>query len=162
MNNSFVITADPPDSEQETCVANDGWFPDMDPAAVRAACMLDGTVTADRLLPALQNAMLSVNAELQVWADEQRVRWGYTCLADVPAPHVKGESAKLLHYRRAVHACLQAELLTVYRGGTTINTGNKLDRSNDDTYAQACDYRRQQRWAISDLLGQTRCTVELI
>lgn len=162
MNNSFVITADPPDSEQEPLVVNDGWFPDMDPAAVRAACMLDGTVTADRLKPALQNAMLSVNAELQPWADEQRVRWGYACLADVPAPQAGSESAKVLHYRRAVHACLQADLLTVYRGGATINTGNKLDRTSDDTYAQACEYRRMQRWAISDVLGQARCTVELI
>ena len=162
MNQSFVITADPPDSEQETLVVNDGWFPDMEPAAVRAACMLDGTVTAARLLPALQNAMLSVNAELQAWADEQRVRWGYACMADVPAQQVNGESAKLVHYRRAVHACLQADLLTTYRGGAAVTNGGKLERTHDDTYTQACDYRRQQRWAISDVLGQARCTVELI
>ena len=47
----------------------------MDPAAVRAACLLDGTVTPARLIPALQAAMLTVNCELQAWATEQRTRW---------------------------------------------------------------------------------------
>lgn len=160
--NGFVITATPPDSTEEPSITNDGWFPDMEPAKVRAACLLDGTVSADRLLPLLQNAMLDVNAELAEWAQEQRARWGYASLADVPAPQVGGESAKLLHYRRAVHACLQAQLLDAYRGMATISTGNKLDRSSDDTSTQAGDHRRNQRWAIADLLGHARATVELI
>lgn len=160
--NGFVITANPPDSTGEPEVTNDGWFPCMKPADVRAACLLDGTVTAERLLPALKSAMLDVNAELSEWAYEQRVRWGYACLSDVPAPQVGGESAKVLHYRRAVHACLQADLLSAYRGMATINTGNKLDRGSDDSSTQVAEHRRNQRWAIADVLGRARCTVELI
>lgn len=159
---SFVAIANPPPATPEAVIANDGWFPDMDPAQVRAACMLDGTVTDERLRQALQVAMLSVNAELQTWADEQRVRWGYTSLGDVPAPQVGGQSAKLLHYRRAVHACMQADLLDTYRGMAAVGTGNKIDRSHDDLQQNSCDHRRNQRWAISALLGRARATIDLL
>ena len=162
MNTGFFVTANPPAESQEPMVANDGWFPDMQPQAVRSACHLDGTVTPDRLRPALQNAMLTVNAELQDWVDEQRSRWGYTQLGDVPAIQVGGESAKLLHYRRAVHAALQADLVQTYRGMAAIATGNKLDRSSDDLQQTAGDYLRQLRNAIADIRGSARCTVELL
>ncbi len=160
--NGFVITTNPPDSEAEPSIANDGWFPDMDPAAVRDACRIDGSVTAARLLPALKAAMLAVNAELQPWADEQRVSWGYARLADVPAPQVGGESAKLLQYRRAIHAALQADLVQTYRGTSTAAVGNKFERDHDDLQCTAGDYLRQLRNAIADIRGQARCTVELI
>ena len=134
----------------------------MQPQAVRDACRLDGTITPQRLLPALQNAMLSVNAELQDWADEQRSRWGYACLADVPAIQVGGQSANLLHYRRAVHAALQADLVQTWRGMAAIATGNKLERNSDDLQQTAGDYLRQLRNAIADIRGNARCTVELL
>ena len=145
--NGFVITTNPPDSEAEPSIANDGWFPDMDPAAVRDACRIDGSVTAARLLP---------------WADEQRVSWGYARLADVPAPQVGGESAKLLQYRRAIHAALQADLVQTYRGTSTAAVGNKFERDHDDLQCTAGDYLRQLRNAIADIRGQARCTGELI
>lgn len=159
---SFVAITNPPPARPESVIANDGWFPDMDPTAVRAACMLDGTVTDVRLRSALQSAMLSVNDELQAWAHEQRSRWGYASLGDVPSAQVGGESAKLLHYRRAVHACLQADLLDTYRGMAALGTGNKLDRSHDDVQHNASDHRRNQRWAISALLGRARATIDLL
>lgn len=161
--NGFITTANPPTAVQEPVVQNDGWFPDMDPKAVRAACRLDGTVTAERLRPALVDAMLTVNRELQPWADEQRTRWGYAALADVPAPQVGGESAKLQHYRRAVHACLQADLAEAYRNLSTIPSGmSKGDRVLGDLALEVDEHRRRQRWAISDLLGMARCTVDLL
>ena len=159
---SFVAIANPPPATPEAVIANDGWFPDMDPAQVRAACMLDGTVTDERLRQALQVAMLSVNAELQDWADEQSSRWGYACLADVPAIQVGGQSANLLHYRRAVHAALQADLVQTWRGMAAIATGNKLERNSDDLQQTAGDYLRQLRNAIADIRGNARCTVELL
>lgn len=159
---SFIAVVNPPAATPALVITNDGWFPDMPLHQVRSVCRLDGTVTEDRLKVALQDAMLSVNGELQHWADEQRCRWGYAVLGDVPSPQVGGESAKLLYYRRAVYACLQADLLDTYRGMAAIGTGNKLDRSNDDLQLHAADYRRQQRWAISDLLSRARSTIELL
>lgn len=160
---AFIVTANPPAAENEPCVTNDGFFPDMNPTQVRDACRLDGTVTTARLRPALQDAMLAINAELQAWADEQRSRWGYNKLEDVPAPQVGGESAKVLHYRRAVHYCLMADLAEMYRNISTTPAGTgKTDRVMEELVTQLGEHRRKQRWAISDLLGQARCTVELI
>ena len=135
----------------------------MDPAAVRAACLLDGTVTPARLIPALQAAMLTVNCELQAWATEQRTRWGYAALADVPAPQVGGESAQVLRYRRAVHACLQADLAEAHRNMDTLPAGQgKEARVLESLQVQIDEHRRRQRWAISDMLGIARSTIELI
>ena len=135
----------------------------MDPAAVRAACLLDGTVTTARLIPALQAAMLTVNCELQAWATEQRTRWGYAALADVPAPQVGGESAQVLRYRRAVHACLQADLAEANRVQDTLPAGmGKEARVLESLQVQIDEHRRRQRWAISDMLGIARSTIELI
>ena len=159
---TFVATANPPTTAAEPMLSNDGWFPDLNPIELRAACKLDGSVTTERFKPALQDAMLNVNTELQAWADEQRSRWGYACLADVPAPQVGGESAKVLYYRRAVMACLQADLLDTYRGMGTLGTGKTIDRDKDDLQLNAADYRRNQRWAISDLLGRARTTIDLL
>lgn len=135
----------------------------MSPAQVRDACRLDGTVTTQRLIPALKDAMLSINAELQTWAQEQRSRWGYTALGDVPAPQVGGESAKVLHYQRAVHYCLMADLAELYRNISTTPSGSsKADRVMEELVTHLGEHRRKQRWAISDLLGHARCTVELL
>ena len=160
--NGFVVTTNQPDSEQEAVVTNDGWFPDVEPIAVRNACRLDGSVTPERLLPALKSAMLEVNAQLQSWADEQRMRWGYESLSDVPAANIGGQSAKLLQYQRAVHATLQAELIQNYRGTSTVATGNKFEREHEDLQCTAGDHLRQARYAVADICGQARCTVELI
>lgn len=159
---SMIATANPPTSAIEPTVINDGWFPDMSPAAVRDACRLDGTATSPRLLPALKAAMLSVNAELSEWAAEQRARWGYAQLADVPAPQVGGESAKLLHYRRAVHECLQADLQEAYRESAATKVGGGEEAVREALAAKVDYHRKNQRWAISDLLGRARCTVELL
>ena len=163
MSSAFIVTANPPAQDQEPEVANDGFFPSMCPKAVRDACRLDGTVTADRLRPALLDAMLSVNAELQAWADEQRSRWGYTALEDVPAPQVGGKSAKTLYYQRAVHYCLMADLAEMYRNiSTTPSGGAKADRVTEELVIHVAEHRRKQRWAISDLVGAARCTVDLL
>ena len=160
---SFVATARPPVATAEPPVSNDPWFPEMEPAAVRDACRLDGTITTARLLPALKAAMLSVNAELEQYRLEQRSRWGYNALADVPAPMVGGESAQVLRYRRAVHACLQADLAEVFRNLDTLPSGTgKEGRVLEGLAVHVDEHRRNQRWAISDLLGMRRSTVELI
>ena len=160
---SFVAIANPPSSTAEPVVTNDGWFPDMDPKAVRAACRLDGTVTAERMAPALRDAMLHVNAELAQYQAEQRTRWGYETLADVPAPHMGGVSAQVLRYCRAVHACLQADLAEAHRNMDTLPAGQgKEARVLEALQVQIDEHRRRQRWAISDLLGIARSTIELI
>lgn len=148
----------------EPVIENDGWCPSMDPAAVRDACLLDGTITPARLRPALVDAMLTINRQLQVWADAQRAL-GHASLAEVPGLRIAGESARVLHYRRAVHACLQADLAEAYRiqsfapGGTG---KGKQDGVQEALAVRQDDHRRNQHWAVADIVGRARSTVELI
>lgn len=151
-------------AQSEPVIQNDGWFPDMAPAAVRDACLLDGTITEARLQPALVDAMLTINRQLQDWADTQRAQ-GHASLAEVPGPRMAGESARVLHYRRAVHACLQADLAEAYRIQASMPGGTgsgKQDGVQEALAVRQDDHRRNQHWAVADIVGRPRATVELI
>lgn len=159
---SFIATANPPTAAAEPAVANDGFFPDIDPAAARAACRLDGTVTPARFRPALVAAIAGVNAELAAWAATQRAA-GAATLADVPATSIAGASLLVHHYLRAVHECAMADLAEAYREiDVTPQTAGKAARVTDKLDLKVDEHRRNMRWAISDLLGIRRTTVELI
>ncbi|KGH10202.1 phage head protein [Comamonas thiooxydans] len=160
--NGFVVTANPPAKTEEPVVTNDGWFPDMDPAKVRDACRLDGTVTTARLRPALVDAMLSVNDELQLFKASS-IEAGHTKLADVPASMVDGKSAKVQQYMRAVHYCLMADLAEAYRNMASLPDGSgKAGHVLERLVVEVDEHRRKQRWAIADLKGGRRSIVELI
>lgn len=160
--NGFVITANPPSKADEPSVSNDGWFPDMEPAKVREACRLGGTVTTARLRPALVDAMLTVNAELQGFKAAQ-IEAGHATLAAVPAPMADGQSAKLQQYMRAVHYCLMADLAEAYRNMANLpDSSGKAGHVLERLVVEVDEHRRKQRWAIADLKGQRRCIVELI
>lgn len=160
---SFLATANPPTKAQEPVVKNDGWWPDIDPAHARAACRFDGTVTAERFAYALATAMASVNDELQAWREEQQARWGYESLQDVPSNSVGRVSAKVVHYQRAVYECMQADVEEAFRNMAQLPSGlGKAARVETDLALNVDTHRRNQRWAISDLLGKRRTTVELI
>jgi hypothetical protein len=154
--NSFVATAEP--TTPDVIVRNDGWFPDIDLRALRAAMRLDGTVTHERLREAVVNAMASVNAELGAWQARQ-VAAGHADLASMPAPAVDGESVQLARYRRAVYHLAHADLTERYRDFDTTPSGERRAMDLDATIADA---RRNARWALSDLRALPRTTVELI
>jgi hypothetical protein len=152
---SFLPT---PGTGIEPPVTNDEWYPDIDLAALRATCRLDGTVTAERLRSAAVNALLYVNTQLTTWAVTQALA-GYTHLANVPASVIDGQPSTVLLYLRAVYAAVQCELIERYRDYDTTAQGDKradaMDSRLDDAW-------RDLRWALSDLQGARRVTVELI
>lgn len=160
--NAFVVTANPPAAGVEPVIVNDGWFPDINPAQVRAACRLDGTVTVERLRPALVDAILSVNNELESFKAEQQ-QTGADSLEQVPAPQVDGQSAKLLHYKRAVHYGLMADMAEAYRNLAQLpDSSGKASHVLERLVIEQNEHRRKQRWAIADLKGQRRVIAELI
>jgi len=159
---SLVYTANPPAKDAEPTVANDPWWPAITPDEVRDAAALDGTTTPARLREALREAMDSVNEELEPYRSRQE-QAGYASLADVPARQIDGHSVQVLRYRRAVIACVQARLVEVHREiDTTPHGDSKADRIRERLDAKLDEHRRAMRWAISDLLGIGRTTVELI
>ncbi|WOP14654.1 head completion/stabilization protein [Ottowia sp. SB7-C50] len=159
---SFIATARPPEPATELYVDGDGWYPALSPDDIRATCRLDGTVTPARLQHATLAAVASVQAELAAWRAARELE-GCASLAAVPAPQLNGESIKCHHYRRAVYACLQADLAEAYREiDTTPSAIGKTERVIDHLQARIGEHRRAMRWAISDLLGIRRTTVDLI
>ncbi|MET1080319.1 MAG: head completion/stabilization protein [Pseudomonas sp.] len=139
-------------------VSNDGWFPDIDLVQLRAAERLGNTITDARLKPAVIAAIISVNTDLALWQSLE-VGKGAATLADVPAPLVDGQSAKVALYLRAVYSLAHADLIERYSDYDTTGSGEK---SADELSPQIADQHRNARWAIRDLLGQRRTTVELI
>lgn len=159
---SFVTTANPPSAAAELPLSNDGWWPNIDLQALRADCRLDGTVTAPRLRRAVADAVASVNDELAAWQALQQAA-GHASLAEVPAPHIDGKSAKVGKYLRAVAACVQADLSEAYRDMDTLPEGaGKQDRVLSRLEIRVDGFRRDMRWAIADLQGRRRVIAELI
>jgi hypothetical protein len=139
-------------------ISTGGWFPDIDPTEARAVMRLDGTVTNERLVECLCNAISSVQDELDAWEQQQRAL-GRASLAEVPSKSINGVSRLVMLYKRAVHAYAQAELLEKYR---ELDTTGRGDRRADALNETADDYRRNVRYAIRDILGRPRATVELL
>lgn len=142
---------------QEPCVANDGWFPNVSPAELRSSSRLNGNITPDRLEMALAVAISSVNDELSTYKANM-VASGVESLVAVPAPQIGGRSIKVTLYLRAVYSLVQADILDRYPDLGTTAAGEK--RSEELPTSDAL--RRDARWAISDIFGRPRSTVELI
>ena len=155
------VTPAPRQTDAIKPIGNDGFFPDINMPEMRDAMRLDSTVTDARLRPALVAAMLTVNAALNRW-QQMKVAQGYATLASVPAVSIDDESHYVALYRRAVYSTAKADMFEAYRDYDT--TASALtDKKNMEWMDTAPDVqRRNARWAISDILGTPRSTVELI
>ncbi|WLE59269.1 head completion/stabilization protein [Burkholderia plantarii] len=155
---SFLATADatPPTPADDT-IENNGFFPDVSIAELRAETRLDGTVTFDRVRGAAIDAIRSVNAELRAWRAESAA--DAATLADLPADRIGGISELVSLYLRAVYHLTLADLTERYRDLDTTKTGGQEAARLEETI---CTARRNARWALNDLRGIPRATVELI
>ncbi|CAN7261328.1 head completion/stabilization protein [Variovorax sp. LjRoot84] len=155
---NFLGNPPSPTAAEEAELPNDGWFPDIDLAKLRATARVDGTATPERLRYSTLTAVLSINAELSGYKGAQQLL-GHAKLEDVPAPSIDGKSAQVVRYLRAVYSYVQADLIERYRDYDTTGAG---DKAADKLELRTDDLRRDVRWAISDLLSLRRTTVELI
>lgn len=137
---------------------NNGFWPDIHPSDFRNVIRLDGTVTASRLVQALQVAMADVNRQLAGW-QAARQHEGATTVTGVTVPvwAVTGHYALLYH--RAVYATAHASLLERYRSVSATSEGDERGEAKAEA---ADDYRRDAAWAISEIEDRPHTTVELI
>lgn len=139
-------------------LTNDGFWPDIDLADLRDAQRIASSVTNGRLETAVVAAMISVNRELST----RKLRYqaeGHNHLDAVPAEKI-AELSVLTHlYRRAVYSAASAEVAERYRSFDATNSGAAKAEEEEPTVD---DYRRDSRFAIRDLLGISRTTVELL
>jgi hypothetical protein len=137
---------------------NGDFWPGIELDDLRASLRIDASVTDARLEVAAVAAMLSVNQELKAWRLAQQAA-GHATLAAVPGESVHGQSQYQHLYRRAVFSATGAEVCERYRSYDTTGAG---DRKAEDLQFNVDDYRRDQRWAVRDILGHARTTVVLL
>lgn len=139
-------------------IRSGAWWPEIDPAQAMAALRIDGSVSAERLRSALVEGMVRVIEQLAEWKIA-RLSEGYASLAEVPATEIDGESAQLGRFRRAVYCYAAASLAEQYRSTDATGAGMQRAELIEDPIERL---HRDAAWAISDLLGRPRRTVELI
>lgn len=142
----------------DATIVNDGWFPDINIGDLRESTKLDGTVTTERLRRAVIEAISTVNADLAQWQSVQ-IAAGHTDLASVPAPTVDGVSIQVSRYVRAVYSLTHADITEKYSGYDSTKSGGQKAENLDET---VCHSRRNARWAMNDIRGIRRSTIDLI
>lgn len=144
--------------EEETAVINDGFFPDIDPADVRAAARIPTSITPARLRAAILGAIMTVGIDLQAFAATS-IAAGHSNLAAVPAPQLDEKSVQLFRYHRAVELYAKAELIERHPDFDTTAAGGA---EGNDAATAIGSLRRDAMHAVRDILGQTRTVVDLI
>ncbi|MFY1021526.1 head completion/stabilization protein [Ectopseudomonas khazarica] len=143
---------------QPFTLTNDGFWPDIDADHLRERQRIGGNVTNARLEEAAVAAMISVNRELRT-LKLRYMALGHDTLEAVPADKINNESELVHTYRRAIYSEASAEVAERYRNYSATEAGAAKGEAEDQT---ADDYRRDKRFAIRDLLGISRTTVELL
>lgn len=156
---SFI--ANQPAKADELIIKNSPFWPDINPAEAREQMRLDGTVTPPRLRGALIEGIAFVNVKLGDWRKSQQAA-GYAVLADIETEEIIDGQSDLTHrYFRAVFsqasAILQERLKNFDATGKAATTD--AQRRSDE---MARDLRRDAAWAINDIQGKTRVSVDLI
>lgn len=152
---SFIA---PAQHTEPASISNGPFWPDIDLSELRKTVRLDGTVTAERLKHAAINAVIQVNTDLAAWRTRQQQN-SHTCLANVPAEQINGQSIYLQLYLRAVYCLTRANLTERYADFDATAKGSKDAAEQNQTIT---DLYRDARFAIRDILGNSHVTVELI
>lgn len=150
-----------PAAPETAIVKNDGWWPDIDLAALRKAIRIRDTVTTERLREAVLGAMITVGRDLDSWGEGKRVG-GAASLATVTGRanvDLDGEPRLVILYRRAIGATAKAELVERYRD---IDSTKASERDADMLDHTPAELRRDALYAIRDILERGRIAVELI
>lgn len=160
---SFVSLPSAADQPAPQPVPGDGFFPTIDIEALRESVRIDQTVTSVRLRDAVIAAVLGIGQELGTWR-YGHVLTGIAKLEDVPNPRgpqlaAEGVAWSTALYLRAIASLTAADLVDKGRDAGTTLAGH--DRA-DELETVADIHRRNYRWAVNDLIGRPRSTIELI
>lgn len=156
MSGFSVVSSAP--VEAEALIVNDGWFPDVDPAAFAEWLRLRESITAPRRRDALTAAIITVGNDLDAWAESKRAD-GHASLDAVSDRSIDGVPRLVLLYTRAVYSYAKAELVEGYRDVDLTGAGQ---RKAEEIEPVSAELRRDAIYAIRDILNVGRTTVELI
>lgn len=141
-------------------INNISFFPAINISDVRKTQRLDGTVTTERLKAAITSAIIAVNDDLYSWRITKQAA-GITSINDLSDQQINGESKYLLLYKHAVYSWANALLNEQYINfDATAKAKAKGEiEPNIDSIG---NLYRNARYAIRDILGKSRSTMELI
>ncbi len=140
-------------TSENKIIKNDGFFPDVSTQQIRESVRLDGSVSDPRLKDAITTAILEVNKQLRSLKDKASE------LSALATTEIDGRPDTELLYFRAVYSAVAADINEKYGNYDSTHEGQKKLSELEPTVN---DHRRNLRWAIRDLLGVNRCTVDLI
>lgn len=155
---SLVAYGNPSAESTATPIANNGFWPDIEPSEFRERHRISTTITQGRVVAALEIAVASLNRQLSDYQIAQQAA-GYPAASAVPPEvwQIAGHAERL--YRQGVYAEAHAQLLERYRDYSATNDGDERGEAKVEA-AEA--YRRDARWAVSEIIGEPHTTVELI
>lgn len=156
---SFVSVPPSPASPANSVVEGDGWYPSIDCNALRDVLRIGTVVTHERLVGAIEGAIVSVERELADWRAAREAAGATSLSAVEPDRKTAGQHRLTLIYTRAVRFHTAAELAETHRDLTATQDG----QARADTEATTAEeYLRRATHAVRDILGETRTVVELI
>ena len=153
----FIVTA-PTVPANEPMIVSGPFWPEIDPAQIREAQRIDGTIPAGRLRMVVIEAIATTNYSLRIWRDEQ-IANGISTMAAIEAEEIDHVSVLAHRYVRAVGCLAKALLLERYKD---FDTSGKGDKRADMLTDPIDDCRRDHLNALADIVGRPRTTVELI
>lgn len=143
---------------EESKISNISFFPAIDINDVRKTQRLDGTITNERLKRAITSAIVSVNDDLHLWRVGHQSS-GVASINDLDAEKINGESRYLTLYNIAIYNLANALLNEQY---INFDATAKAKTDIDTNIESAGNLYRNARYAIRDILGKSRSTMELI
>lgn len=152
----LISTPAAPVSPEGSTVGADGWFPDVDVTAIRAAIRMgEGVVTHDRLVAAIEGAILTALRALADWRGVHAAA-GVAQLADVPDNDpvtgqpisLNGRTRAEVIWDRIIRFYAAAEVADLHRDLTATN---EAAVRNEEERVTADDYRRLGHGAVADL-----------
>lgn len=156
---SLIATGTAPALADLPLGPNNGFWPAIDPAAMRAAHRLDGTVTPARLHAALLIAQHECNRLLRVFQADQQAAGKQTAAAIALEPwQAEGHYTDL--YCHAVYSTALAWLIERYSGIGAAGRAATIDSADDSTTADI--HRAAARNAIAEIYCSNHVTAELI
>lgn len=156
----YPITSSPNTASslpEEDVIAGGGFWPDVSPSEFRATMRLDGTVSSARVTAELVQGITTVQRLLMAWRVDLDTNPFDSKVPD--APLINGNTITWHLYQRAVFCFAAAQLQERYQ---TFDNTAEGDRRAEGDNLLIDQLRRDAHWAVADIEGRTRCTVELI
>ena len=154
--NGFVSSPPAPVSPEGSTVGADGWFPDVDVNSVRSAIRIgEGVCTHERLVAAIERAMLTAFRLLSGWRSAQVIAGALT-LEDVPNidtvtglnRDLNGRPETVALWEHIIRYLAGADVYDLHRDISATDQGNLRA---EDRVSTADDLRRMGHNSISDL-----------